>query len=79
MLTQSIEPNTGLVDFNVEKIDVFNDLFGVDTSERVDLLSRLLFLTDTVNEIRIKERNAEAKREQAKRDLAELKRKRRPR
>jgi len=73
LLTYSVEPHTGLVKFDVTLINAFSNLSEVEESERLELLAKLLFLTESVNVSRLKRLEEKRKKEAAKRELEELK------
>lgn len=74
LLTMSVEPQTGLVKYDLPLIRSLFDLFKVDDEEREFASTVLLYMVMECTKIRLKKRKLEFDKEKAKRDLKDFKR-----
>lgn len=62
LLTQAVEPNTGIVKYDASLVKEMCDLFEVDESRRLGLAGRVLYLVSEMNEYRMDELRQRADR-----------------
>lgn len=74
LLTMSVEPQTGLVKFDLPLIRSLFDLFGVEDEEREFASAILLYMIMECTKIRLKKRKLELDKDKAKKEMADFKR-----
>lgn len=74
LLTMSVEPQTGLVKFDLPLIRSLFDLFGVEDEGREFASAILLYMVMECTKIRLKKRKLEFDKEEAKKGMEDFKR-----